>query len=101
MSDIRHIEAILTLADRELATPSEMAGKAGIYFALLDQAVPFLRELLEVKKAKAEKIAAVRQQLAIAESNCSERSDPASNEENDAEVTRLRMALLSAIGGAA
>jgi hypothetical protein len=90
MSDIIHIEALLMLADREVVGHEPVPQRCGSYYALLHESLPYLRELLEHKKAKAAGLAVLRRELEIAESNATERSDPASNEENDAEVRRLR-----------
>ena len=92
MSDIRHIEAIVTLAEKELS-PGEWSHRAGVLSALLCESLPFLREYSEHLKSKAARLAVLRRELEIAESNATERSDPASNEENDAEVRRLREAI--------
>ncbi len=89
MSDIRHIEAIVTLAEKELSQ-GEWSHRAGVLSALLRESIPFLREYAEILAAKAAGLAVLRRELEIAESNATERSDPASNEENDAEVRRLR-----------
>jgi hypothetical protein len=90
MSDFSHIEAILTLAEREVIGHEPSQHRCGVYYALLQESLPYLRELLTHAKAKAEGLAVLRRELEIAESNASERSDPASNEENDAEIRRLR-----------
>jgi hypothetical protein len=89
VSDIVHIEAILKLADSALSHGTTQ-DRCGVYSALLSESLPFLRELVESKRRRAEGLAVLRRELELAESNATERSDPASNEENDAEVRRLR-----------
>jgi hypothetical protein len=85
MSTLRHLDAILTIADRELAR-DDWHDRGGAFRALLDQAMPYLRQLRDREHA----LDVLRRELAIAESNASERSDPASNAENDDEIRRLR-----------
>jgi hypothetical protein len=61
--------------------------------ALVEAALPFLRTLRDAEMKKAAAVEILRQELAIAESNASERSDPASNEENDECIRVLRAKL--------
>ena len=88
MSDAKHIAAILTIADRELAR-NDWHDRVGVFHALLDQARPYLRQLRDRELG----LDVLRRDLAIAESNASESSDPASNQENDEEIARLRAAI--------
>jgi len=83
MSDTKHIEAILTIAEREMNSGEY---RAGVLNALLEQSLPYLRRQLQAEKT----LEIVRQQLAEAESNASERSDPASNADLDDLVRTLR-----------
>ena len=89
MSDSKHIEAILTIADREMARP-DWHDRCGVFRALLEQAMPFLREMSEDLRDKETALALLRRELEIAESNASERSDPASNADVDEEIRTLR-----------
>jgi len=83
MSDAKHIEAILTIAEREIES-SEY--RAGVLNALVEQSLPYLRRQLAAEKT----LEVVRRELADAESNASERSDPASNQEADDLIRTLR-----------
>jgi hypothetical protein len=57
-----------------------------VFRALVDQALPYLRQLRDREHG----LNVLRRELAIAESNASERSDPASNADNDEDICRLR-----------
>ena len=85
MSAAQHLDAILTLADRELAR-DDWHERGGIYHALLDQALPYLRQLRDRERG----LDVLRRELEIAEANASERSDPASNADADEDIRRLR-----------
>jgi len=45
MNDVRHLEAVVTLAESELAI-REWHDRAGVYRALLEHAMPFLKQML-------------------------------------------------------
>jgi hypothetical protein len=83
MSNTKHIEAILTIAEREFDSEER---RAGILSALLEESIPYLKRQLQAEKT----LDFVRQQLAEAESNATERSDPASNEDLDDLIRTLR-----------
>jgi hypothetical protein len=85
MSAARHLDAILTIADLELAR-DDWHERGGVFRALVDQALPYLRQLRDREHG----LNVLRRELAIAESNASERSDPASNADNDEDICRLR-----------
>jgi hypothetical protein len=85
MSDAKHIGAIITLAERELSE-GDWTHRAGVMSALLQESLPYLRRQL----VREQELDVLRRELAIVESNASERSDPASNAENDEEIRRLR-----------
>jgi len=85
MSVAKHLDAILTIADRELAR-EDWHDRGGVFRALLEQALPYLRQLRE----RAHGLDILRRELAIAEANASERSDPASNADVDEDIRRLR-----------
>jgi len=81
---IRLIDAILTLADRELAKEEQGLGTLR---ALLTECLPLLRELRRRDVLLA--------RLRDAEAGSGERSDPASNADMDEEIARLRKEVLS------
>ena len=83
MSNTKHIEAIITIAEREFDSEER---RAGILSALLEESIPYLKRQLQAEKT----LDFVRQQLAEAESNATERSDPASNEDLDDLIRTLR-----------
>ena len=85
MSDATHIESILRIADIEVAR-EDWHDRCGVFYALLSQSIPFLRRLRDIEARRE----SLREQLHEAERNASERSDPASNQENDEEIARLR-----------
>ena len=85
MSVTQHLDAILTIADRELAR-DDWHERGGAFRALIDQALPYLRHLRD----RSHRLDALRRELAIAEANASERSDPASNADVDDEIRTLR-----------
>jgi hypothetical protein len=92
MIDIMELNAIITLAEKE-TTRGDWHTRGGAMHALLEAALPFLRTLRDAEIKKAAAVEILRQELAIAESNASERSDPASNEENDESIRVLRAKL--------
>jgi len=83
MSNTKHIEAIITIAEREFDSEER---RAGILSALLEESIPYLKRQLQAEKT----LDFIRQQLAEAESNATERSDPASNEDLDDLIRTLR-----------
>jgi hypothetical protein len=86
------LDAIITLAEKE-KTRGDWHARGGAMHALLEAALPFMRTLRDAEIKKAAAVEILRQELAIAESNASERSDPASNEENDECIRVLRAKL--------
>jgi hypothetical protein len=45
--EIRHLSAILAMADREVSQDAGPdSGRCGVYFALLSNALPYLRKML-------------------------------------------------------
>lgn len=92
MIDIRELDAIITLAEKE-TTRGDWHERGGAMHALLEAALPFLRKLRDAQIKKAAAVAILRQELAIAESNASERSDPASNADVDEEIRIIKAKL--------
>lgn len=90
--DPQHIEAILTIATRELERVSWRC-RCGAWRSLLEQSMPFLREMAKDLRDREADIEKLRRKIAVAESNASERSDPGSNEENDETILKLRDAI--------
>ncbi|NDD77840.1 MAG: hypothetical protein EBZ43_10480 [Betaproteobacteria bacterium] len=86
---VKHIEAIVTMAEREVSRAISPE-RSGVYFALLEQALPYLRNLLGHERECDERLRRLQSHLKVAEMSCGERSDPASNQDNDADVRRLR-----------
>ena len=92
MSDLKELQAIIVLAEKEMSR-IDWADRNGASHALLEAALPHLRELADIRSKRATAADILRRELAIAESNASERSDPASNEENDECIRVLRAKL--------
>ena len=85
MSEAKHLDAILTIADRELAR-DDWHGRGGVFYALLVQSVPYLQRMRD----RAHGLEMLRRELATAEANASERSDPGSNADVDQDIRRLK-----------
>ena len=81
---IKLIDAVLLLGYRELAKDEQ---SVGVLRALLSEALPMLSQLRQRE--------VLLMQLREAEAGSGERSDPASNQEIDEEIERLRKELVS------
>jgi hypothetical protein len=89
---MKELQAIITLAEREMSR-IDWTDRNGASHAILEAALPHLRELAGIHAERAAAADILRRELAIAESNASERSDPASNQENDECIRVLRATL--------
>lgn len=81
---LRLIDAILTLADAELAKEEQ---RVGVMRALLSESVELLRDMRRTESL----LVRLRQ----ARAGNSERSDPAANADSDEEIARLEQEVLA------
>lgn len=89
MTDLRALNAIITLADRELSR-DDWQDRSGALRVLLEESMPYLRGVADRLRETHEALAILRRELALAESGSGERSDPASNADRDEEVAILK-----------